>query len=338
MLALGRLVLRRQQTASNPQAAQQAARDDFKALGGALRLLLSVQLRPDDIQRLLPGAISERQRPADVVFYFGCNILRTPEIALTVLDVLDRLEVDYEVLGGTGNCCGITFMRAGEPTIAHAQAAQTLSNMAAFTPQEVLTWCPSCNVHMQDFVLEPETPDFPMRHVTGYLAARLPELQQHFVQPVHKRVALHEHHGVDGVAEDVRRLLRAIPGLELVTIPQLYDHGHQCSGFRGAPAARENVHRTVLDQAAAAGVDVLADIYHSCHRELVAAEQDYPFAIQNFISLVGEAMGITRQDLYKRMVLYRDMERVLAEAAPYIAANNVDTGLVQLALPKEIWS
>jgi hypothetical protein len=177
-----------------------------------------------------------------------------------------------------------------------------------------------------------------MRHVTGYLVAHLPELQRHFVQPVRKRVALHEHYGVDGVAEDVRRLLSTIPGLELVTIPQLYDHGHQCSGFRSAPAAKENVHRMVLDQAAAAGVDVLADIYHSCHRELVAAERDYPFAIQNFISLVGEAMGFTRQDLYKRLVLYRDMERVLAETAPYIAANDVDTSLVQLALPKEIWS
>jgi hypothetical protein len=38
------------------------------------------------------------------------------------------------------------------------------------------------------------------------------------------------------------------------------------------------------------------------------------------------------------MVLYRDIEQVLAEAAPYIVANNVDTDLVQLALPKEIWS
>jgi len=337
MLALARLELRRQQTAHDPQAAQQAARDDFKALGEALRLLLSVQLRPEDIQRLLPGAISERQRPADVVFYFGCNILRTPEIALTVLDVLDRLEVDYEVLGGTGNCCGITFMRAGAATTAHAQAAQTLSNMAVFTPQEVLTWCPSCNVHMQDFVLEPQTPDFPMRHVTAYMAEHLAELQQHFVQPVHKRVALHEHHGVDGVVADVRRVLRAIPGLELVSIPQLHDHGHQCTGLRNTPAAKQNVHRVVLDQAAAAGVDVLADIYHSCHRELVAAEQDYPFAVQNFISLVGEAMGMTRQDLYKRMVLYRDIERVLAEAAPYLAANSVDTDLVQLALPRELW-
>lgn len=337
MLALARLELRRQQSADDPQRAQQSARDDFKALGDALRLLLGVQLRPEDIQRLLPGAISERQRPAEVVFYFGCNILRTPDIALTVLDVLDRLEVDYEVLGGTGNCCGITFMRAGEAGIAQAQATQTLSNMAAFRPQEVLTWCPSCNVHMQDFVLEPEVPDFPMRHVTGYLARHLPELQRHFVHPVHKRVALHEHHGVDGVAEDVRRLLQAIPGLELLDIPQLADHAHQCTGLRSVPAAKENVHRTVLDEAAAAGVDVLADIYHSCHRELVAAESTYPFAIQNFISLVGEAMGLTREDLYKRLTLYQDIEQVLAEAAPYMQANHLDAGLVQLALPKELW-
>jgi hypothetical protein len=139
------------------------------------------------------------------------------------------------------------------------------------------------------------------------------------------------------VVDDVRRLLQAIPGLELVSIPQLYDHGHQCAGFRNAPAAKANVHRVVLDQAATAGVDVLADIYHSCHRELVTAEQDYPFAIQNFISLVGEAMGITRDDLYKRLMLYRDMEQVLAESAPYIQANNVDTDLLQLALPKELW-
>jgi hypothetical protein len=237
-------------------------------MGEAIRLLLDVQLRPEDIRRLLPGAMHDRQRPAEVVFYFGCNILRTPEIALTVLDVLERLGVDYEVLGSTGNCCGITFMRAGEADIAQAQAAQTMHNMAAFTPQEVLTWCPSCNVHMHDFVLDVAPPAFPMRHVTAYLVDRLGDMQQLFTQPVRKRVALHEHHGVDGVVEDVRH---------------------------------------------------------------------YPFAVQNFISLVGEAMGITREDLYKRLLIYRDIERVLAEAAPYIQANNVDPDLIQLTLPKELW-
>jgi Fe-S oxidoreductase len=336
MLTLARLALHQQQTASELQTAHQAARDSFKTMGEAIRLLLGVQLPPEEIQRLLPGAITQRQRPAEVVFYFGCNILKTPDIALTVLDVLDRLQVDYEVLGGTGNCCGITFMRAGEPSTAHAQAAQTMHNMAAFTPQEVLTWCPSCNVHMQDFVLEPEAPAFPMRHVTGYFTERLDDLRQLFTHPVPKRVALHEHHGVDGVVEDVRRILQAIPGLELVSIPQLHDHGHQCAGFRHAPVAKANVHRVVLEQAATAGVDVLADIYHSCHRELAAAERDYPFAVQNFISLVGEAMGLTRQDLYKRMLLYRDVERIMADTAPYLQANHVDTELLQIMLPREL--
>jgi Fe-S oxidoreductase len=189
---------------------------------------------------------------------------------------------------------------------------------------------------MQDFVVEPERPEFPMRHVTGYLREHLPELQRMFTHPVRKRVALHEHHGVDGVVDDVRRLLYAIPGLEFVPIPQLYDHGHQCAGFRNAPAAKANVHRVVLEQAAAAGVDVLADIYHSCHRELAVAEGEFPFAVQNFISLVGEAMGITRQDMYKRMQIYRDLERIVADAAPNIQANNVDTDLLQITLPRAL--
>jgi Fe-S oxidoreductase len=336
MLALTRLFLQQQRPVEAQEAAAHAARSNFKAMRETIRLLLGVQLPPAEIQRLLPGALRPRQRPADVVFYFGCNILQTPDIALAVLDVLDRLEVDYDVLGGTSNCCGITFMRAGQPATAHAQASQTLDNMAAFSPREVLTWCPSCNVHMHDFVVEPAAPALPMRHVTAYLRERLPQLQRLFTQPVRKRVALHEHHGVDGVVEDVRRLVQAIPGVELVTIPQLHDHGHQCAGFRNAPAAKANVHRVVLEQAAAADVDVLVDIYHSCHRDLAVAEGKYAFAVQNFITLVGEAMGITRQDTYKRMQLYRDLEQIMAEAALPIRTNNVDTTLLHITLPRAL--
>ena len=100
MLALARLTLHQQGSADELQTAQQAARDNFTAMGEAIRLLLGVQLSPEDIQRLLPGAISQRQRPAEVVFYFGCNILKTPDIALTVLDVLDAVDELATVHGG----------------------------------------------------------------------------------------------------------------------------------------------------------------------------------------------------------------------------------------------
>jgi Fe-S oxidoreductase len=338
MLALARLELRRHEAMGEVAPLRQAGRTKFKGLHDAIRLLLSVQLLPEEIERLLPGSVRQRQRPAEVVFYFGCNILKTPDIALNVLDVLDRLQVDYEVAGGTANCCGINFMRAGDPETSYAQASQTLHNMQAFEPQEILSWCASCNVHMHDFVPPEEYHRTPMRHLTAYLVDRLEDLQRLFVQPVRKRVALHEHDGLDGVVADVRRLLGAVPGLELVSIPQLHDQGHMCSGLAYTPAAKDNVHRVVLTQAAEAGVDVLADIYHACHRELVASEADYPFAIQNFMGLIGEAMGLSRADLYKRMVLYQDLEQVMREAAPYMAANGANPELVQLQLPGALWS
>ncbi len=60
-----------------------------------------------------------RRPPADaraeVVFYMGCNIMRTPHIALSVMDLLDSLGVDYATVGGGANCCGIKQFRVGLP-------------------------------------------------------------------------------------------------------------------------------------------------------------------------------------------------------------------------------
>lgn len=40
-----------------------------------------------------------------------------------------------------------------------------------------------------------------------------------------------------------------------------------------------------------AGVDVLATVYHACHRELCAYDDGRPFEILNVMSLVAESLG-----------------------------------------------
>ena len=52
---------------------------------------------------------------ADLVFYMGCNIMRTPHIALTVMDLLDRLGADYATVGGGANSVSYTHLTL--PTI-----------------------------------------------------------------------------------------------------------------------------------------------------------------------------------------------------------------------------
>src|SRR3984885_8512808 len=57
---------------------------------------------------------SKDEEPPDFVFHTGCNVLKTPHIALLALDIMDTLGVTYKVMGGPTHCCGVVQMRTGD--------------------------------------------------------------------------------------------------------------------------------------------------------------------------------------------------------------------------------
>ena len=72
--------------------------------------LSRLQLEDELLERLGQRAgadTAEPQAKPDFVFYTGCNVLKTPHIALLALDVMDALGVTYRVLGGPTHCCGV---------------------------------------------------------------------------------------------------------------------------------------------------------------------------------------------------------------------------------------
>ncbi len=44
----------------------------------------------------------------------------------------------------------------------------------------------------------------------------------------------------------------------------------------------------------------------------------------NFLELVGESMGLTRPDLFKRLKLMQDVDAILAETADMIETHHLD--------------
>ncbi|MBI3301534.1 MAG: (Fe-S)-binding protein, partial [Deltaproteobacteria bacterium] len=82
----------------------------FTRMAQSIRLLVGTQMMPEQYRRLT-GLSTETKRRADVIFYLGCNVLRTPHIVFNVMDILDAMGIDYEVLGGVNNCCGIVHFR-----------------------------------------------------------------------------------------------------------------------------------------------------------------------------------------------------------------------------------
>lgn len=65
-------------------------RQGFQRMSRGVRILSRLQLPPETLARVRgQSAEPPRQTPPDVVFYTGCNILKTPHIALLCLDVLE---------------------------------------------------------------------------------------------------------------------------------------------------------------------------------------------------------------------------------------------------------
>jgi Fe-S oxidoreductase len=318
MLSLARVA---DLTREAPAARRQTAFSRFGGMTKGVRVLSRLQLPPETLTRFRADA-DETDAP-EVVFYTGCNVMKTPHIALLALDIMDAMGVRYRVMGGPSACCGVLQFGAGDLATSGRIAYRTIDRLAAAAPK-ALSWCPTCQVQLTE-IAAPAKADtrLDMTPFVRFLAERLDVLKPLLRHPVQKRVGLHEHPGNAGVPEAAQSILRAIPGLDFVDLAQPAV-GYMCNKLTPIPAFKRDLHREQLQAAADAGVTTLAGIYHACHRELCSHERDWPFEVVNFLELVGESMGLQRPDLFKRLKIMQDADAILLDSAAMIETNGLD--------------
>lgn len=326
MLAMARRALRLGQPADDKRNAGKQA---FQAMSRGVKVLSRLQLPPELMARLSPSSRPETETSPELVFYTGCNLLKTPHIGLLCLDVLDRLDVAYEVHGGPANCCGILQMRPGDDANAGRQLSQTAKRYAETGAAEVVSWCPTCHIQFDETL---DHVDFDTAMFPVYLARRLGELAPMMTAPVDKRIALVEFPGALGVTDAVLALLGAVPGLEVVTLElpdDLPRAGYQMSSFTALPDFRRRMLAETFRAAEAAGIDAVVSVFHADHRELAAHEGVWPFEIVNYMELLGASMGVSREDVYKRLNLMGDVDLIFAAVADQASAHGFDADTVR---------
>ena len=275
-------------------------------------------------------------KPKNLLLYLGCNVLRTAHLARTVVGVLQAMAFDFNTAGGPAHCCGIVHFRNNEQKKAHALAANSMRHFASYGAGKVLMWCPSCNQHYDEVVAAQHNIAFAYEPVTTFIARHLDQIT--FVRQVRRRVAVHYHSGHMQSERDwhsIRTILRAIPGLELIELDSAAAPGRHCNPSWICQLGRPQWHRMtteLLEAATRARVDVVATVYHSCQREICHHEATYPFSIVNYISLLGEAMGITHPDVYKRYKLKADPDAAFDGLRTYVQANRLDSTRVREVL------
>ena len=311
-------------------------RNGFAAMSRGVRVLSRLQMPPETLARLRGLDARPRQRPPEVVFYTGCNILKTPHIALLCLDILDLLGVEYEVMGGPGQCCGVYQFREGDFENTSRVGFATIDGLAAAGTSTVLSWCPSCQLQLGEVSLPNYqahfgTRPFDMNPFLVFLADHAEALAGLMKYRVDKRVALHERPVLPQVVGAVKKLLSIVPGIELVAldVPRV---GTQANSLAALPDFKRNLREREFKAAADAGVTTLATIYHACHREICDLGDGRSFEIVNFMEILGAGLGIDSEDLYKRLKLIRDIDDIVAETSPLIAAHGLDLDTVRDAL------
>jgi len=316
--------------------------EKYRDLGRDVTVLSRLQLDGEVLERLgqKSASVSTPAEAPDFVFYTGCNVLKTPHIALLALDIMDALDITYQVMGGPSHCCGVMQLRAGDAEMSGRMGANSIEKLSHSKSGQVISWCPSCYVQFTETTLptmerQHGSRPFEMTPFMRFLDGRLAELRPHLQQRVEMRVALHQHPGVAGVMEAATEILRAIPGVELVDLMQPAV-GLQSVNLGVLPAFKRELQRSELQAACDAGIDALVTVYHSEHRELCAHERDWPFRIVNVLELVGESMGLHQQDRCKQLKMMQDADQIVSECGDLIAQHALDPGKARDVIVKSL--
>ena len=306
----------------------------FRKMSRAIRTMAAMQLMPEDVARLLQPP---RPRDVETVFYLGCNAIRTPHILFNAMYVLDALDVDYEVVGGSAACCGIIHSKwQGNLDAGGRVTESTLNRFGEFKPKTVLNWCPSCELHLGETIGGYREVSFDFDHITKYLLTREAELAARMTTPVDMRVVLHAHEGMRELGDNVARLLGRVPGL--IIVDTVLEPGYTCggSGADRSPALKAHLRAETLRRACEPNVDALVSLYHGCHMQLAAAAREHGFQTVNFTDLLVRGLGgEPRTDALEAFRALSDWQQIAREAQPMLAANGmqIDEGMLAGILP-----
>jgi glycolate oxidase subunit GlcD len=254
-----------------------------------------------------PSSYKEPQGPLDVLLYLGCvPSYQDMRIIPSVMKVMDRAGVRYGSLGVKEQCCGYLAYLVGSMEEFHNCMETNLSSFSKLGPGLLVTTCAGCYKTFKELyprhMPQGGHPMPEVLHVVEYVDRLLAEGKLEFRGTFPAKVIYHDPCDLGrhmGVYEPPRRVLQAVPGVELLEFPLNRQLAKCCGGGGGLkafdnPMSDEIAYKRVR-QAARVGAEVIVSACPSCKRSLQAA-----------------AARLKREEKFKIQVM--DITEVLAKA------------------------
>jgi len=244
----------------------------------------------------LPEHRLEKDR-AEVIYFVGCVSSFFPmaqKIPANMVRIMERAEVDFTILGGEEWCCGFPLIGAGKPQEVKALMDHNLEKVRQVGAKRVIFTCPSCYHIWKTFY----NADVDILSSSEFLQHLLSE---HLIslEQINATVTYHDPCDLgrnSGVFEAPREVLRAIPGMRLVELPNNRQLCTCCGGGGNLemvdPELSGRVAQLKIEEILKTGADMVVSSCQQCLRTIAtrARRQKIDLVVKDLTDLVAEAI------------------------------------------------
>jgi len=242
--------------------------------------------------------------PGTEYLYFSCCVPaydpQAKRIALATANILNKAGVDFGILGSEESCCGESARKVGEEALFQSLAQANIEAFKKHGVSKIIVSSPHCYHTFKN-----EYPqiggDFEVVHITQFLAGLIEKKKVKLTKPLTKKVAYHDpcylgRH--NKIYDEPRRVLKSIPGLELVELPDCREESLCCGGGGGRiwmeTKKGERFSDLRIEQALGVGAEVLAIACPYCllnfQDSLLTMGKESVLVIKDISELVNEAI------------------------------------------------
>lgn len=203
----------------------------------------------------------------EALYFVGCYLSYDPrmrKVAVATVNILNKAGVRFGILGEKENCCGESIRKTGAERTFKALARENIKTFIEHGVKKIIVSSPHCYHTFKN-----EYPEFMVHfevvHITQFLAELIGSGRLEIKKAYAKKVTFHDpcylgRH--NGIYDEPRALLKAVPGLELVEMADSRQDSLCCGGGGGRvwmdTPKGERFSNLRLDQAEEVKAEVLA--------------------------------------------------------------------------------
>jgi heterodisulfide reductase subunit D len=247
----------------------------------------------------LPEHNFEKER-AEVIYFVGCVASFFPmaqKIPVNMSRIMEGSEMDFTILGGEEWCCGFPLIGAGMPEKIQVLKDHNLEKLDKVGAKKVVFSCPSC-YHTWKTFYEPDVEILSSSELLQQLIAE----KRISLKEINATVTYHDPCDLGrntGIFEPPREVLKAIPGIRLVELPNNRQMSVCCGGGGNLemvdPELAGKVARAKIEEIQKTGADMVVSSCQQCLRTIAtsARRQNIDLKVKDLTDLIAEAMDVS---------------------------------------------